>query len=128
MILYEIQYNIIMITKTIFIPAIKGEIEFYIGENAQDNFDIIDICKPNDLWFHVHKEFSCHVIARMPVDMKYNRNQISKIITQGALCCKQHSKMKTNKNVEICCTQLVNIVKTNVIGQVIMKEFKVIII
>lgn len=117
-----------MITKTIFIPAIKDEIEFYIGENAQDNFDIIDICKPIDLWFHIHKESSCHVIARMPVDIKYNRNQISKIITQGALCCKQHSKTKSKQNVEISYTRLINIVKTHVIGQVIMKEFKVILI
>jgi len=128
MILYLIQYNIIMITKTIFIPAIKDEIEFYIGENAQDNFDIIDICKPIDLWFHVHKDSSCHVIAKMPVDIKYNRNQISKIITQGALCCKEHSKMKSSKDVIISYTRLINIVKTHVIGQVIMKEFKIITI
>lgn len=122
------QYNIIMITKTIFIPAIKDEIEFYIGETAQDNFDMIDICKPIDLWFHIHNESSCHVIAIMPIDVKYTRNQISKIITQGALCCKEHSKYKSSKDVKICYTRLINIIKTHVIGQVIMKEMKLITI
>jgi len=117
-----------MITKTIFIPAINGELEFYIGENAQDNFDMVDMCRPSDLWFHVHKESSCHVIARMSVDKKYNRNQISKIVTQGALCCKEHSKFKSSKNVEICYTRLTNVVKTHVIGQVVTNEHKLIII
>ena len=88
-----------MITKSIFIPALKREIEYYIGENAQDNFDILDICKPIDIWFHLDKESSCHVIANMPSDQKLNRNQISKIVTQGAVLCKQHSKMKSQQDV-----------------------------
>lgn len=115
-----------MITKSIFIPAINREIEFYIGEDAQDNFKVIDMCKPIDLWFHLHKESSCHVIASMPDDVKYKKTQISKIITQGALCCKQHSKMKSIQSVDICYTKLENIVKTDVIGQVTMREFKII--
>ena len=117
-----------MITKSIFIQAINREIEFYIGENAQDNFDIIDMCKPIDLWFHLHNESSCHVIANIPSDVVFNKKQLSKIITQGAVCCKQYSKAKSKQNVEICYTRLVNIVKTHVIGQVIMHEFKTTII
>lgn len=117
-----------MITKSIFIPALKREIEYYIGENAQDNFDILDICKPIDIWFHLDKESSCHVIANMPSDQKLNRNQISKIVIQGAVLCKQHSKMKSQKNVEICYTHIMNVVKTHIIGQVITKESKLIII
>jgi len=117
-----------MITKSIYIPAINQEIEFYIGENAQDNFDILDICKPIDIWFHLHKESSCHVIANMPLDCKFNRNQMSKIITQGALCCKQYSNAKSKSHVEICYTRLINIIKTHTIGQVNAKEQKIIII
>ena len=121
-------YNINMITKSIFIPALKREIEYYIGENAQDNFDILDICKPIDIWFHLDKESSCHVIANVPSDQKLNRNQISKIVTQGAVLCKQHSKMKSQQDVEICYTRVINVVKTHVIGQVITKESKIVII
>jgi predicted ribosome quality control (RQC) complex YloA/Tae2 family protein len=117
-----------MITKSIYIPAIKQELEFYIGENAQDNFDILDITKATDIWFHLHNESSCHVVAVIPVDSKFNRNQMSKIITQGALCCKQHSKAKSNKHVEICYTRVINVVKTYIIGQVIAKEQKIVII
>jgi len=121
-------YNINMITKSVFIPAVNREIDYYVGENAQDNFDMLDLCKPIDMWFHIHKESSCHVIANIPVDAKFNRNQISKIVTQGAVLCKQHSKMKSRQNVEICYTRVINVVKTHVIGQVITKEAKIIII
>lgn len=117
-----------MITKFIFIPAVNKEIEYYIGENAQDNFDILDICNPVDMWFHLNKESSCYVIAKMPIDQKLNRNQISKIVTQGAALCKQHSKMKSQRNVEICYTRVINVVKTYIIGEVITKDAKIIII
>jgi|UniRef100_A0A6C0IQI7 predicted ribosome quality control (RQC) complex YloA/Tae2 family protein len=114
-----------MITKNIFVPAVSREIEFYIGENAQDNFDMIDMCKPIDIWFHLHNTSSCHVIANMPGDQNYNRRQISKIIIQGAQCCKEHSKLRSSKDVEIIYTRLTNITKTHVIGQVNARESKI---
>lgn len=36
-----------------YIEAIKGYIEFRVGQNAKENFDLIDISSPNDLWFHI---------------------------------------------------------------------------
>jgi|UniRef100_A0A6C0IJY5 predicted ribosome quality control (RQC) complex YloA/Tae2 family protein len=117
-----------MITKNLFIPAISSEIEFYIGENAQDNFDMIDMCKPTDMWFHLHNASSSHVIANMPSDKNYNRRQISKIIIQGAKFCKEHSKARSNKDTEIIYTRLVNIVKTQVVGQVNVGESKIVTI
>lgn len=69
-----------MKTEVLFIPALNKEITFIIGENAQDNFDIIDDLKPNDLWFHIHNESSCHVIASMPRDEKLNKKQIKKLL------------------------------------------------
>jgi len=117
-----------MITKRIFIPAIEREITFYIGQNAQDNFDMIDMCKGIDMWFHVHNESSCHVIAVIPGDNTYNKKQFAKIIIQGALCCKQNSNVKNKQGVEICYSRLINIVKTHVVGQVYMREYKTTIV
>jgi hypothetical protein len=37
---------------TKYIDAIKANIEFRVGQNAQDNFDLIDDSGPDDLWFH----------------------------------------------------------------------------
>lgn len=102
----------------LFIPAINKDITFIIGQNAQDNFDIIDNAKPNDLWFHVHNESSCHVIASIPSDEKFNKKQIQKIVTQGACICKKNAKCKSNKEVTIVYTYVANIVKTHITGQV----------
>ena len=39
--------------KWIFIPKLNQEIEFVVGKNAQENFDIIEEAEPHDIWFHV---------------------------------------------------------------------------
>ena len=74
------------------IPSLKQDIDFNIGQNAQDNFDIIDISQPTDIWFHLQGTSSCHVIAIIPENMKLDKKQKKQIITQGALICKQNSK------------------------------------
>ena len=33
-----------------------------IGESAQENWDIIKESNQNDLWFHIDKLPSCHVV------------------------------------------------------------------
>ena len=77
-----------MKTELKFISALNSSIEFKIGQNAQDNFDIIDESNPNDLWFHLYGESSCHVIAMIDPEVKLDKKQKRQIITQGALLCK----------------------------------------
>ena len=126
--MYNVVLLYIMKTEVLFIPAVNKEITFTIGENAQDNFDIIDDAHPNDLWFHIHNESSCHVIASMPRDEKLNKKQIHKIITQGSCICKKNSKYKSNKDVEIVYSYICNVVKTHIIGQVNVSNQKFITI
>ena len=64
-------------------------ITFFIGTNRHDNFNIIDLANPNDLWFHANDDPSCHVIAVMPLSV--NKHTKQKIITQGCLICKQNT-------------------------------------
>jgi predicted ribosome quality control (RQC) complex YloA/Tae2 family protein len=104
-----------MKTETIYFDYIKRDITFYIGKNAQDNFDVIDKGKDDDIWFHIDGDSSCHVVAIIP---KYlNSKEYTRVIKKGALLCKEHtSKYKNEKNVTIIYTNLKNVKKTEIIG------------
>jgi len=111
---------------TIYIPNINKIINFKIGSNAINNFEIIDDSKPSDLWFHVADYSSAHVIAEIPDDIK--KKDIKYIIKRGAVICKQFSKYSNQKNLEITYTQISNISKTDIIGTVNVLNGKKIII
>jgi hypothetical protein len=50
-----------MRTVTRYIPSIRETILFKIGRNAKNNIEIIEESHPEDIWFHVGEESSCHV-------------------------------------------------------------------
>ena len=103
------------------------DVSFLVGTSAQDNFDIIDISDPDDIWFHVKDESSCHVIAKMPdVGEKIDKKMRRLIIKQGALLCKMESKYKSAKNLEIIYTKVKNVKKTATVGSVIAEPVSVI--
>ena len=103
-------------------------ISFYIGQNANDNFFILDNSKPNDLWFHLKDISSCHVIASIPEEFKLSKKVIQKIINTGALLCKSNtSKTKSMKNVEVLYTLVKDVQKTKIIGSVIAENTKVVV-
>jgi len=52
-----------MIIEEIFINKLNVNIKYLIGKNANNNFNIIDLLSPTDLWFHVCDHPSCDVIA-----------------------------------------------------------------
>jgi predicted ribosome quality control (RQC) complex YloA/Tae2 family protein len=114
-----------MIIKEVFIPKLNLDITFVIGQNAAENFQIIDDSQPNDLWFHVTEFPSCHVIAKINDIMdSINRKDIKYIVKQGAILCKQHSKYKSVKNLDINYTEISNVQKTSVVGSVITSNTK----
>jgi len=106
--------------KTIFIPQIgKGiDIQYLIGENAKDNFRIIDIANPNDIWFHVEDKPSSHIIALLPADTPLSKKDTQYIIKQGAVLCKQYSKYASEKKLSIIYTNIHNVKKTEIPGSV----------
>ena len=105
-----------MITK--YISPLGIDIEFKIGKNANDNIDIVNAADPNDLWFHISETASCHVIATIPNDIHFNKKQIMYIIKQGAILCKQYSKYKSQKKLNIVYTQIKNITLADTPGSV----------
>jgi len=91
---------------------------YIIGTNANENFKLIDMSNPYDLWFHVANYPSCHVICQLQEDKKYDKKLLRKIVKQGALCCKQYCKYKNISDLSITYTYIKNISKTDIIGQV----------
>lgn len=116
-----------MKTKTLFIQEIKREITFHIGQNKNDNFNILDVAKPDDLWFHANSESSCHVVAILPEDI--NKKDLRYIIKIGAMLCKTNTnKLRSLYDVEIIYTKVRFVKKTLMPGCVNILNEKVIII
>jgi predicted ribosome quality control (RQC) complex YloA/Tae2 family protein len=108
-----------MKTQVIYIPTLKCDVTFTIGQNASDNDAIIDAAGPNDLWFHVDNKPSCHIIATVPDGI--SRSDIKYIVSQGVVLCKKHS-YPSEKKLPILFTRVKNIQKTNKPGQVFIPE------
>lgn len=103
-------------------------VTFYIGQNANDNFYVIDNSKPTDIWFHLKDISSCHVVACMPEDINIDKKFMKKIINTGALLCKTNTlKAKTIDNVEVIYTSIQFVTKTKVPGSVIAEKTKIVI-
>lgn len=109
-------------------------IEYIIGQNASENFKIIDDAmndqqddakndaNNNYMWFHIDGYPSCHVLCNIPNNL--SKKDFLKVIKRGALCCKEHSKYKSEKSVSVIYTYLKNVTKTDVIGTVITSNTK----
>jgi len=117
-----------MKTVSRFIDCIGINIDFIIGGNAQENHDIIDNADEDDLWFHISDKPSAHVILKIPKDLELKKDELKKIIKQGALICKEYSKYKKEKNVSIDYTKIKNVVKCEEPGAVTLSDVKKIII
>ena len=109
----------------IYFDKLKTTITFYIGQNAQDNFDIIDNANPCDLWFHLADYSSCHVIATMPEDddIKIDKKVLKQIVNSAALLCRKHTqKIENLQNVKVVYTNIENVEKTEKKGCVQFKD------
>jgi hypothetical protein len=108
----------------VFFDNIVDDVTYYIGTNAKDNFDVIDMGKPNDYWFHASNCSSCHVVVQLPDDI--DKRGLRTIVKRGARLCKENTHI-TDK-VEIIYTRIKNVTKTDVVGCVNLKSSKSIIV
>jgi predicted ribosome quality control (RQC) complex YloA/Tae2 family protein len=102
---------------------LSKDIVYRYGKNAIGNFTIIDMATPDDVWFHISNDSSAHVIACLPLE-KLDKKQKHQIIKQGALLCKNISKYKNKKDVEIIYSKVRDIEKTETVGMVVVKNGK----
>lgn len=115
-----------VLSKIVDIPKLNIEVEFVVGKNAKENFDIIDDAEDHHIWFHIHNAPSCHVIAKLDVEL--TKKDFKYVVKQGAVLCKQHSKFNTQKNVEIVYTIIKHVNKTDVPGSVQLDSQKIVVI
>ena len=114
------------IEKDIYIPMINEEIQFIVGKNAEDNFTIIDEANEEDIWFHLKDQSSCHVIAK--INNNYNKKELRYILKQGCILCKSNSKCKNIQSIAVIYTKIKNVIKTDTLGSVIVKNEKIILV
>ena len=112
---------------SVYNPKCGETIYFHIGENAEDNFHIIDRSSEEDIWFHVENRPSEHVIAKLS-NTKFDRKQLNAVIKQGAHLCKMHSKYSAEKNLAILYTKIKHVKKTTIPGKVEITDAKQVIL
>lgn len=92
--------------------------EIYIGKNAKGNEEIIKLCHPESLWFHLDNISSSHIILNSKGDNIPKRfiNQVASLLFER----------KTNipHNTNVIYTKIKNVKLTKVIGTVIPSNTK----
>jgi len=93
-----------------------------IGQNAKENWNLIEKSEPNNLWFHLDEFPSAHVIlsTNSLFELTDYHNQIISIASNY---CKSYSKYSKNlPKVKIVYTQIKNLKKGKEIGSVIISK------
>ena len=89
-------------------------INIYLGENKEENWNLLETSCENDVFVHLNSFPSGHVKIE-------NETCDQEIILYAGEICKQHSKYKNLKDVKICYCKYGNVLKGEKIGEV---EFK----
>ena len=92
-----------------------------IGKNKKENWQLIDNCIETDVWFHVSDLPSCHVILKNTISLSMLPIQV---IKHCAYLCKINSNAKYEKKSSIIYTLICNVKKTNIEGEVAVKNCK----
>ncbi len=92
-----------------------------MGQNKQDNWDLIDAAINTDIWFHVENEPSDHIILKNVANLRDIPRQV---IKRCAYLCKINSKSKTQQKCNIMYTIIENVTKTHIVGQVHVEIYK----
>jgi predicted ribosome quality control (RQC) complex YloA/Tae2 family protein len=93
------------------------------GKSATGNDQLLDMCNPEDVWFHVDGRTSAHVILVNAANEKLNKIP-KKVITRCACICK--ASTKENAKCVVIYTQRKNVEKTEVFGRVIPTNIKMV--
>lgn len=88
-----------------------------IGENAEDNDNIIKESNQTDIWFHLHSFPSCHVIISCSKEFPITNQMINHC---GSLV-KDNTKYKNFAKLKVNYTEIKNVKRTETKGKVILK-------
>jgi predicted ribosome quality control (RQC) complex YloA/Tae2 family protein len=100
-----------------------NNIKFLIGESAQDNWNILKLCKSDHIWFHLDKQSSPYVIiCESEKNLKKQDVPHKRYIDHAAMLCKENSKMKNSYRTRVMYTEIRNISKGKKVGSVLVKK------
>jgi predicted ribosome quality control (RQC) complex YloA/Tae2 family protein len=91
-----------------------NETTILLGENAQDNWNIIDF-ESAHIWLHLNSFPSCHIIIQ-------DENPDNETLIYAAELCKENTKYRNLRNLKICYTKCNNLKKGPDVGSVIYKS------
>ena len=100
--------------KEVYIQDIKA----LIGSNAKENWNILDLANPDDVFFHLSSFPSCYLILESEGIPEYET------INESALCCKNNTKYRNVPNIKVDYTLCSNVIKGTKVGEVIYKSNK----
>ena len=102
------------------------DIKFYRGENAIDNFELLDKFKSfsDYIWLHLNSFSSGYIIIEIEKNELLKRVDYLDIMNYASNLCKQNSKYKNVPNIKIIWTTISKVIKTEKIGQVIISGKK----
>jgi len=102
-------------------------LNYWVGSNAIDNWNIIDKADQNDLWFHLSDHASAHVILRISSDNLTVKKISKQTLIHCAQQCKLNSKFSNISNkMKVIYTEIKNVSKGENVGQVYTKKISII--
>ena len=95
---------------------IFNEIQIVLGENSEENWELIEKFKnKNVYWLHLNSFSSGHVII-------LTNNISDSLLKYCGNICRRYSKYKNLKNIKICYTHISNIKKGKDKGEVMFNS------
>ena len=98
-----------------------NDIDFYLGQSAKDNWDMLDKAKSINqdyIWFHLDSFPSPYVI--MYATNTELLTNINSYLYFGANLCKEHSKYKNLRDLKILYIPIKKLTKGDKVGEVLI--------
>ena len=86
-----------------------------IGENQQENDDLVKNNEKSDYWFHLSNLPSCHLILKTSKPSKSEIKECAELV-------KLYTKYKNYHKLKVDYLSLKYITRTNTLGKVILKK------
>lgn len=102
-----------------------NNVEYYLGENAQDNWDLFDKSKEineNYIWFHLNSFASPCVIMYATIDDIKTMSE--SYLNYGANLCLNNSKYSYLRDTKIIYNELKKLNKGSKVGEIIISGKK----
>ena len=93
-----------------------------IGQNRKENWTLLDMSEPDNVWFHLADAPSPYVVL---VTDQVIREIPKNVIYRCGILCKSRSSSKKENNSNVNYTYIKNVIKGTHEGEAIISKFKV---